>query len=245
MPQMKLYEGRTDPRDHLSNYNYIMQVTKASVDAKCLCFSLTLSKSVEDWWKILSGGSIHNWRDLQAMCRKQFVAVKAFNLVASSLTSVKQQLRESLKKYIQRMIDVATKTKVTDVMKIVALTLGLATGSLLWGDLQRKREDTITDFLMRAQGFINLEEAYTQAYGVLLEPSTDIPNAQTSQMTTPSFYTLPTTFTTPTVCGSRSSVQPAAQASSFEFKAVKTRYSTAPRQTNQKVEVAQSNITQS
>uniref|UniRef100_A0A803P5E8 Uncharacterized protein n=1 Tax=Cannabis sativa TaxID=3483 RepID=A0A803P5E8_CANSA len=60
MPRMELYEGQMDPRDHLSKYSCIMPVAKASDDAKCLYFSLTLSKSVEDWWKRLSLELIHN-----------------------------------------------------------------------------------------------------------------------------------------------------------------------------------------
>uniref|UniRef100_A0A803PSM8 Uncharacterized protein n=1 Tax=Cannabis sativa TaxID=3483 RepID=A0A803PSM8_CANSA len=60
MPQMELYKGRTDLRDHLSKYNRMMEVANASDDAKCLCFPLTLSIFVEDWWKMLSSGSIHN-----------------------------------------------------------------------------------------------------------------------------------------------------------------------------------------
>uniref|UniRef100_A0A803PPU5 Retrotransposon gag domain-containing protein n=1 Tax=Cannabis sativa TaxID=3483 RepID=A0A803PPU5_CANSA len=145
------------------------------------------------------------------MFKKKFVVVKAFHLEASYLTNVKQQPGESLKKYIQHMMDVATKTKVTDDMKMAALTLGIATGSLLWGYLQCKRADTLTDFLTRAQGFINLEEDYTQAYKVLPSPSTDVTNAQTSQMTAPSIYPIATTFITLMVYRPSVSVQPAAQ----------------------------------
>ncbi|XP_030497816.1 11S globulin seed storage protein 1-like [Cannabis sativa] len=36
MSQMELYEGRADPRSHLSKYNHLMQVAKVSDDAKCL-----------------------------------------------------------------------------------------------------------------------------------------------------------------------------------------------------------------
>uniref|UniRef100_A0A803PI49 Retrotransposon gag domain-containing protein n=1 Tax=Cannabis sativa TaxID=3483 RepID=A0A803PI49_CANSA len=111
MPQIELYEGRTDPRDHLSKYNRIMQVAQASDNAKSLCFLMMLSKSTEDWWKRLSPGSIHNWRDLQVMFRKKFIAAKDYDLEARSLTSVKQKKGEILKKFILRMMDVTAKTK--------------------------------------------------------------------------------------------------------------------------------------
>uniref|UniRef100_A0A803PKG5 Uncharacterized protein n=1 Tax=Cannabis sativa TaxID=3483 RepID=A0A803PKG5_CANSA len=171
--------------------------------------------------------------------------VKAYDLEASSLTSVKQQQGESLKKYIQRMIDVAAKIKVTDDMKMVALTSGLTIGSLLWGDLQRKRADTLSEFLIRAQGFINLEDAYAQAYKVLPAPSTEATNAQPSQMETPFIDPPPTAFTTPTVYGSSTSVQPVVQAGFSRFGPIQTGYIAAPGQMNQKAEAPESNVTHS
>uniref|UniRef100_A0A803QB74 Retrotransposon gag domain-containing protein n=1 Tax=Cannabis sativa TaxID=3483 RepID=A0A803QB74_CANSA len=127
---------------------------KASDIAQFLYFSLTLSKSAEDWWKKLSPGLVQTGR------------------------SYRQCSRESLKKYIQHMMDTATK-KVIDDMKMVALTLGITIGYLLWGELQRKRADSLSKFLSRAQGFINLEDAYAQAYGVLPAPSVNTFIAQT------------------------------------------------------------------
>uniref|UniRef100_A0A803QBZ4 Uncharacterized protein n=1 Tax=Cannabis sativa TaxID=3483 RepID=A0A803QBZ4_CANSA len=124
---------------------------------------------------------------------------KGFDLEVSSLTNVKQQPGESLKKYIQCMMDVAGKNKVTNDMKMVALTSRLAIKSLLWGDLQSKRVKTSNYFLTRAQGFINLEDAYAQAYEVLPAPSTNTETTKTSQMTVPLTYHPVTAFTTPTV----------------------------------------------
>uniref|UniRef100_A0A803QNP2 Uncharacterized protein n=1 Tax=Cannabis sativa TaxID=3483 RepID=A0A803QNP2_CANSA len=57
----------------------------------------------------------------------------------SSLTNIKQQLVEILKKYIHIMMDVVANTKVNDDMKLVTSTLEISIGSFLWGDLQRKR----------------------------------------------------------------------------------------------------------
>uniref|UniRef100_A0A803QNK8 Uncharacterized protein n=1 Tax=Cannabis sativa TaxID=3483 RepID=A0A803QNK8_CANSA len=97
------------------------------------------------------------------------------------------------------MMDMTAKTKLTDDMKMVPLTSGITTGSLLFGELQRKWEDSLCDFLSRAKELINLEDAYAQAYGVLLEPIANTTTAQTLQMNALAIFPSETSFTTPIV----------------------------------------------
>uniref|UniRef100_A0A803Q5P8 Uncharacterized protein n=1 Tax=Cannabis sativa TaxID=3483 RepID=A0A803Q5P8_CANSA len=143
---------------------------------------------------------------------KAVLRILKITLRIHSRICIKMILRIRLLTMMLCMMDVVAKTKVTDDMKIVALTSGLGIGSLLWGDLQRKRVDTLVEFLTRAQEFINLEEVYARAYKILSAPSIDVTNAQPSQMTTPSIYPPPTAFTTPMVYGPSTSVQLGAQA---------------------------------
>ena len=89
MPHIEMYEGKTNPRAHLAKYNKMMQVARVSEDAKCLCFSLTLTKYAEDWWKRLAPRSIHNWKDLQSIFRRQFVAAWDHDMEGGSLTNIK------------------------------------------------------------------------------------------------------------------------------------------------------------
>uniref|UniRef100_A0A803PMK5 Uncharacterized protein n=1 Tax=Cannabis sativa TaxID=3483 RepID=A0A803PMK5_CANSA len=150
---------------------------------------------------------------------------------------------EDIEPCVKRIIDAPLSER--SRMPQMKLYGGLTIGSLLWGDLQRKMAYTLTDFLTRAQGFINLEEAYAEAYGVLPTPSTNIAVAQTLQMTTPSIFLPATAFNTPTVYRLSASTQPASQASFSRFGVVQAGFSAAPRQMNQKVETLESNVSQS
>ncbi|KAF4360532.1 hypothetical protein F8388_000831 [Cannabis sativa] len=87
-------------------------------------------KFVEDWWKTLPPKSIQSWKDLQSMFKKQFVATKDYDM--------------------ERMMEAVTRTKFNDDMKLLALTSRISIRSLLWGELQRKRSYTLSNFLSRA-----------------------------------------------------------------------------------------------
>ncbi|KAF4352665.1 hypothetical protein F8388_024954 [Cannabis sativa] len=91
MPHIELYEGRIDPRTHLAKYNKMMQVARVSDDAKCLCFSLTLTKSAEDWWKHVALESLDSWKDLHSAFRKQFISTRDLDMEVGFLTNVKKQ----------------------------------------------------------------------------------------------------------------------------------------------------------
>ena len=91
-----------------------MIVAHVSDDGKCLCFSITLGDPAEEWWKRLKPGSIQSWSGVQSAFRKQFVAAMRMDMQISALANIKQLPAETLRAYIQRFTEEASKTKVDD-----------------------------------------------------------------------------------------------------------------------------------
>ena len=69
----------------------------------------------------------------------------------SALANIKQVPAETLRAYIQRFTEEASKTKVDDGQRLVALQSGIRAGSPLWDDMQRSKATTLEEFIKRAQ----------------------------------------------------------------------------------------------
>ncbi|GFZ18459.1 hypothetical protein Acr_27g0001980 [Actinidia rufa] len=68
--QLKIYEGKTDPMDHLDSYKSLMAIQGYSDGVMCKAFSATLKGSARSWYKKLSLGTIDSFDELS----KLFVA---------------------------------------------------------------------------------------------------------------------------------------------------------------------------
>ncbi|XP_030494952.2 uncharacterized protein LOC115710738 [Cannabis sativa] len=127
---MAAYIENSDPSDHVSRFNRVMTVIRVSNDTKCLCFPLTLSGSAEEWFKKLEPGSVNCWNKLQVSFRRQFVATTKVILEVSALTNIKKLPTETLKNFIKRFKEEASKTKkVDDGQQLALLQAGIHTGT--------------------------------------------------------------------------------------------------------------------
>ena len=66
-PQMELYDGSTDPCDHLERYRTLMMIQGASDALMCLSFPTTLQKSAWAWYSGLAPESVASFEQLEGM----------------------------------------------------------------------------------------------------------------------------------------------------------------------------------
>ena len=64
MPQVDVYHGTTDPREHISHYQTLIEIQGTSSTVMCKAFSLMLSGIVKDWYRNLPMGSNSSFEEL-------------------------------------------------------------------------------------------------------------------------------------------------------------------------------------
>ena len=62
LSNIKAYEGKADPQDHLDHFNDLMELHMVSDMAKCKVFAVTLSNGVKKWLRSLTTRSVTSWQ---------------------------------------------------------------------------------------------------------------------------------------------------------------------------------------
>ncbi|XP_074288377.1 uncharacterized protein LOC141613539 [Silene latifolia] len=103
---MNIFDGTTDPRDHISQYMQKMMVTAAAGVAKeaCMCkgFASTLSWVALQWFVSLPNKSISSFADQVNTFNLQFTSSRRTRKQPSDLYRIVQKIRESIKDYFTR-----------------------------------------------------------------------------------------------------------------------------------------------
>ncbi|EXB66084.1 hypothetical protein L484_003885 [Morus notabilis] len=158
-PPIPLYDGRSDPDDHLEVYTGHMVLHGYPEEIMCRAFRNHLSDSARRWFRSLKPNSVASWDDLKNVFLTQFIGVKKYIPPKQNLSRVYQGPDESLKDWIARFGEqVAATEGITDEVALMGALASMRRDIPYSTDLDRRPPQTYKEFLVRAQGFINEEE---------------------------------------------------------------------------------------
>ncbi|GFS41820.1 hypothetical protein Acr_00g0076520 [Actinidia rufa] len=100
--QLGVYEGKTDPMDHLDSYKSLMSLQGCSNEVMCKAFSATLKGPARSWFQKLSPGTMNSFGDLSRLFVANFMSCRNRQKNASHLFTVHQKETESLKDFVKR-----------------------------------------------------------------------------------------------------------------------------------------------
>ncbi|GFZ09644.1 hypothetical protein Acr_21g0002430 [Actinidia rufa] len=81
--QLGVYEGKTDPMDHLDSYKNLMSLQGYSDEVMCKAFSVTLKGSARSWFRKLTPGTIDTFDDLSRHFVANFMSCRKWRILVT------------------------------------------------------------------------------------------------------------------------------------------------------------------
>ncbi|KAJ0735658.1 putative retrotransposon gag domain-containing protein [Helianthus annuus] len=163
VPTMKLYDGSTDPEEHITQYRERIEINPIPERLKeaCLCkgFGSTLTGSALKWLLSLPPYSITSFANLVNLFNNQFSCSRKFERLTSDLYRVTQGHNESIRDYITKFSKESLDIPNLDIATAVeAFKMGLLRDSLFYDDLVMTPCRNLDEVRTRALRFIRLED---------------------------------------------------------------------------------------
>ncbi|GFS31174.1 hypothetical protein Acr_00g0016040 [Actinidia rufa] len=156
--QLGIYEGKTDPMDHLDLYKSLMYLQGCSDEVMCKAFSATLKGPARSWFRKLSPGTIDSFGELSRLFVANFMSYRNRQKNASHLFTVHQKEAESLKDFVKRFNQAILEVEdPSDKVIIMAMMEGLRPGPL-FDSLSKNVPETLSALQSKADKYIAVEE---------------------------------------------------------------------------------------
>ncbi|CAH9075632.1 unnamed protein product [Cuscuta epithymum] len=162
-PSMRLFDGTSDPVEHVAQYKQQMLAISVRPDQRedCMCraFGTMLTGLVLTWFVNLPNDDINSFAELVNLFNQQFASSRALEKQTSDLYRVVQRRNESLRDYLHRF----NKEKVSIPRCHMSTTFeafrkGLLEDSELYQELTKYPSRSFEDVQAKALAFIRLEE---------------------------------------------------------------------------------------
>jgi len=158
MLSVDLFDGTTDPDDHVDVYKAQMYVQDVD-DATCgRYFPASLQGIAQKWFNGLPRGSVSSFFQLAELFNTHFLASKKERKTSIHLARIRQQRGEDLKGYVRRFNHEAVLLPdLQDGVAYAAFLNGLLPSRFKFS-LAESKVTTLVEALSRAQSFIQATE---------------------------------------------------------------------------------------
>ncbi|KAH6772287.1 hypothetical protein C2S51_010691 [Perilla frutescens var. frutescens] len=169
LPSMKLFNGTSDPNDHIAQYKqkmFIAAIPKYLREA-CMCkgFGSSLSGAALQWFTNLPNASIGSFAQLTDLFVEQFASSQKIEKHSDDLYAIIQYLNETLRNYVARFNREKVEIPGCNAdTAISAFRKGLKRDSDLYKELTKYPCKTMDDILAKAWAQIKWEEDEDQYY---------------------------------------------------------------------------------
>ena len=103
-PNIKMYDGTTDPTDHIASYKQRMFTTAIPREQHEACICKSCGSSFQgpalQWYTNLANNSIFSFTQLTDTFMEQFASIKNLEKLSGDLYHIQQRRTESLKDYV-------------------------------------------------------------------------------------------------------------------------------------------------
>ncbi|XP_076949747.1 uncharacterized protein LOC143622509 [Bidens hawaiensis] len=160
---MKLYDGTTDPEEHIAKYRERMEINPIPQNLKeaylCKGFGSTLTGAALKWLLRVHPFSIKSFNRLVNLFNNQFSCNRSFERLTSDLYRVTHGRDESRRDYVSKYSKEALEIPNLDVaMAVQAFKMGLKKDSSFYEDLVMNPCKNLDEARNRDLRFIKLEE---------------------------------------------------------------------------------------
>ncbi|XP_057466148.1 uncharacterized protein LOC130755691 [Actinidia eriantha] len=162
-PRFTLYDGKSDPRSHVSHVRQMMALWNHMDALMCRVFPSSLGNLGLKWFNRLLPGSIENFYQLTESFIARFVInTKAPKAVGSFLT-LRKGKNESIRNYSKRYWETYNEIEeCSEEMAVASYKLGLAPEDKLWENLTLDPPNGLRELMSRVEMFAHLEDDVRQ-----------------------------------------------------------------------------------
>ncbi|XP_057489936.1 uncharacterized protein LOC130775946 [Actinidia eriantha] len=158
-PRFTLYDGKIDPRSHVSHVRQTMALWNHMDALMCRVFPSSLGDLGLKWFDKLPPGSIENFYQLTESFVARFVINTKAPKAVSSLLTLKKGRNESIRNYSKRYWETYNEIEeCSEEMAVASYKLGLTPGDRLWENLTLDPPIGLRDLMSRVEMFARLED---------------------------------------------------------------------------------------